>query len=370
MTGKQAFYQLVEEGRKGHNIGLPIGSKKLENFMDGYLGGMSYLIGGSSGTGKSSYALYALIYRPLIEFLNNPKYKDRDPYWIMFNLEMTREQIYAKLNSMLLFDLCQEQLRFKEIFSRGEDCMLSDERLELLHQCDSFMDELDKRLICFEGTLTEAAYVKTVDEILLKFGKWEDKKYIPNNPRQILGCMIDHCSLIKATNGRSKKDEMDAISRYSVSIRNRTKIFSPIHISQFNRSNGSDERLKQNVQDPNQNDFKDSGALYEDSQVVFALFSPHAIHKKEFHSYKINILEDSFIAIYCLKSRFGTSNFFVPMGFYGDCTHYHELPKPENVFDWEKYKTPYWIYEKDINKNEKDDKKEKIDEKSNFNFII
>ena len=54
---------------------------------------------------------------------------------------------------------------------------------------------------------------------------------------------------------------MDAISRDSVSYRNTTKIISPIHVSQFNRSAGSDERLKQSMQDPTSNDFKDSGSL-------------------------------------------------------------------------------------------------------------
>lgn len=261
ISGKEEFFNLIEEGRKGHNVGLPIGSKKLETFMDGFLGGTSYLIGGASGTGKSTYALFALIYKPLVEYLSNPDFKNRDPYWIIFNLEMTRSQVYAKLVSMYIFDNFREQLRFKEIFSRGKDLILSDERLELIKKSSSFIDELDKRLICFDGSLTEEKYNKSVYNTLGRFGRWNGDIYVPNNPQQIIGCMIDHCSLVKATNGRSKKDEMDAISRNSVMYRNITKIFSPIHISQFNRGSGSDERLKQNMQEPTQNDFKDSGSL-------------------------------------------------------------------------------------------------------------
>ena len=52
MTGKQAFYNLVDEGREGYNIGLSVGLKKLDWFIDGWLPGTSYLLGGGSGTGN------------------------------------------------------------------------------------------------------------------------------------------------------------------------------------------------------------------------------------------------------------------------------------------------------------------------------
>jgi len=346
MTGKEEFYQLVEEGRRGHNIGLAIGSKKLETYMDGFLPGTSYLIGGTSGSGKSTYALWAFLYQPLINFLNGNG-TERDPYWILFNLEMTKPQVYAKLISMYIFDNFGIELRFKEIFSRGADIILSDEHYNLIKQCDSFIDELDKRITCYDGTLTEEKYLNIMSNQLLRFGHWDNGAYYPNNPQQILGVFIDHVSLVKATSGRSKKDEMDAISRDSVILRNTTKIVSPIHVSQFNRSANSDERLKQSMQDPSANDFKDSGALYEDSQVVIALHSPHKFKLSTYKKYNIKVLEQSFIAIFLLKSRFGTSDIWIPFGFYGDCSHYAELPKPDEIYDYEKYKSPYYLLEKE-----------------------
>lgn len=52
ISGKEEFYALVNEGREGHNIGLSIGSPKLELYMDGFLPGTSYLIGAASGVGN------------------------------------------------------------------------------------------------------------------------------------------------------------------------------------------------------------------------------------------------------------------------------------------------------------------------------
>ena len=52
ISGLEEFFQLVKEGREGHNIGLSVGLKKLDWFIDGWLPGTSYLLGGGSGTGN------------------------------------------------------------------------------------------------------------------------------------------------------------------------------------------------------------------------------------------------------------------------------------------------------------------------------
>ena len=197
MTGVEKFFDLVDRGRKGQNIGLTIGSPKLETYMDGYLPGTSYLIGAESGVGKTSFALWAFIYQPLKEYLSGVK-QERDPYWIMFSLEMTQPQIYAKLVSMYIFDTFGITLRFKDIFSRGKDCLLSDEHYELLQQCVEFMSILDERLIFFEGTLTPQIFEEKINEVMPQFGKFEGESFIPNNPIQIVGLFIDHLSLIPA----------------------------------------------------------------------------------------------------------------------------------------------------------------------------
>lgn len=60
MTGKEQFFDLIDRGRLGQNIGLSIGSPKLETYMDGFLPGTSYLIGAESGVGNLTYFNYFL----------------------------------------------------------------------------------------------------------------------------------------------------------------------------------------------------------------------------------------------------------------------------------------------------------------------
>lgn len=371
ISGLEEFFQLVKEGREGHNIGLSTGSAKLDLYTDGYLPGTSYLIGGASGSGKSTWALWTYIYQPLIHYLNGGGL-ERDPRWLLFSLEMTRSQVYAKLVSMYIFDNFGVELKFKQIFSRGKDCILTDEEYELLVQCTDFIKVLDERLTFYEGSLTEAIYLREVNRELEKWGIFKDGKYIPNNPNQILGILIDHMTLVKASNGRTKKEEIDAISRDSVQIRNNTKIVSPIMISQFNRNANGQERMKQGLQDPSMEDYKDSGSLLEDSQVAIGIFSPHKYKLSTYKKYNIKILEQCFIGIFLLKSRFGSSDLMIPTGFYGDCSHYADLPKPENIFDWEKYTSPNYLLEDGINQLNielnKVDESTDIDENQNSKY--
>ena len=275
---------------------------------------------------------------------------------------MTQTQVYAKLISMYVFDNYGVVMRFKDIFSRGKDCVLSDDNYEILKKCSDFLDILDERIDFYEGTLTESIYLNEVESFLRKFGKFEDNSYIPNNPQQILGVMIDHMTLVKATAGRSKKDEIDAISRDSVLLRNKTKIMSPIHIAQFNRNSNNQERMKQGLQDPSMEDFKDSGSLVEDSMVVLSVFSPHKYKLATYKKYNIKILEQSFIGLFLLKSRFGTSDIMIPMNFLGDISHYIEMPKPEDIYDWEKYTNPNYLL--------KEDEQEEDDINNSYNFTL
>ena len=78
-----------------------------------------------------------------------------------------------------------------------------------------------------------------------------------------------------------------------------------------------------------------------------ALFSPHKYKLSSYRKYDIKTLEQCFIGLFLLKSRFGTSDIMIPMGYYGDSSHYIELPRSEEIFDYEKYKSIEWAYNQD-----------------------
>lgn len=346
MSNKDKFFDAIDRGREGKNLGLSIGLPKMELYMDGLLPETSYLVGASSGVGKTSFVIHSFIYKPLVDFLNG-SLPERDPYFVFFSLEMTPEQIYSKLVSLYIYENFGEQISFKEMFSRGKDCILADDRYELIKQCEQFLSVLDERIIFYEGTLNADKYKNFIIDILKRFGSFQGENYIPGNPDRIIAVITDHLSLIRASNGHSKKEEMDLLSSYSVQLRNRCKI-SPIHIMQFNRDAGNQERLKQGLQEPTSSDFKDSGSIYEDATIVVGLHAPVKFKLSSYRKYNIKELGQNFVAAILLKSRFGTSDIVDPMGYYGQISLFKELPRSEDINDYTRYKEPDWTLATDI----------------------
>ncbi len=104
--------------------------------------------------------------------------------------------------------------------------------------------------------------------------------------------------------------------------------------------------------------------------VVLSVFSPHKYKLATYKKYNIKILEQSFIGLFLLKSRFGTSDIMIPMNFLGDISHYVEMPKPEDIYDWEKYTTPDYLLDEDNSIEIKDEKEEIKDKINNYSFIL
>ena len=254
MTYTSRLIELIKRGREGDNQGLSLGMPKLEHIIDGLTQETYYLIAAGTGNGKTSFVLHSFIYKALLD-----SDSDKDVQFIIFSLEMSAEQLLAKLLSLHIYETYGKQISFKELLSRGKDSTLSDEDYELVQECIPWLESIEDRLIIHDGTLNSEKYKSLIIEDLRKFGTFVDEDtYELNNPKQIIAVITDHLGLVRPQSGRSKKEEIDTISAYGVSFRNKCKI-SPINIMQFNRNANNAERLKQGLQEP---DLSDSGNQY------------------------------------------------------------------------------------------------------------
>lgn len=102
--------------------------------------------------------------------------------------------------------------------------------------------------------------------------------------------------------------------------------------------------------------------------VVLSVFSPHKYKLSTYKKYNIKVLEQSFIGLFLLKSRFGTSDIMIPMNFLGDISHYIEMPKPEEIYDWERYTNPNYLLEEPI--SIQDDTDTSDDSIKSYNFTL
>ena len=117
----------IDRGRLGLNQGISMGLPKFESIVDGVSRETYTLILSNSGAGKSSFALYAYVYKPLMEHLEDDDYKV-----LFFALEMSEWSLYIKLLSIYIFETYGIQLSFKEILSKKKEYILSDEHYELV----------------------------------------------------------------------------------------------------------------------------------------------------------------------------------------------------------------------------------------------
>ena len=70
----------IDRGREGLNHGIPFGLPKTEEIIDGNTKETYTLILSNSGSGKTSLALYAYVYKPLVQSI------DTDNFKVFFNL--------------------------------------------------------------------------------------------------------------------------------------------------------------------------------------------------------------------------------------------------------------------------------------------
>lgn len=341
MTLTDSLLQQIEDGRSGKNQGYSMGLSKLENIVDGVTQSTYTLLFAPSGVGKTTLALYSYIYKPMQEHLDDGKFRIID-----YSLEMTGEMLMAKLLSMYLFEQFGLELSTKELLSRKKDYVLSDVNYEIVLKCKEWLKKVENILVIYDKGLNADILYSSLMKELEKYGKFEEdgrrKIYTPNDPDTVTLVIIDHLSLVRPTNGRTLKQEMDLISSYLVTLRNRCKI-SPLVIMQANRESSSMDRRKEGLNNLTINDAKDTGAPAQDSEIVLSVFSPIREKLSTYRGYDIKQLKHNFRVITCLKNRYGESDVEIPCAFYGKMGIFAEIPLPNEIYDYAKYETPDWL---------------------------
>ena len=356
--------KMIDRGRLGKNHGIPMGLPKLEGIIDGNSRATYTLIISNSGAGKTSLALYSYVYKPLMETMDNP-----DNFKILyFSLEMSEESLYLKLLSTYIFETYGITLSYKEIISQKKEYILSDEHYDLVNKCMPWVDKISKRLEIYDKRTSAKSAYAILKQRLEKMGKFVETDtrtiYVPDNPDLIYNVVIDHIGLIYPTDGRKLKEEIDTLSSYLVTLREKCGI-SPIVIQQANRDQGNIERFKAGKSAFTINDAKDSGNTVQDANVMIAIYNPFRDKLNNYQGYNIKLLQSRFRSIMVLKDRFGATDVEVGCTFYGEINMWSELPKPDEIYDYERYEDPNYI----LGTTAPDSQIEE-DTPSNLNFIV
>lgn len=331
------LFDAIDSGRKGNNKGISTGIEKLDDYIGGIQKGIYYLIFSGSGSGKSSLALYSYIYRPLKD---NP---DKDITLLYYSMEMSERVLLSKLLGLYVYEEFNVILSFKDIMSWKNP--LSDENYQYLLKAREWLDSISSKLIIYDKTLNRDSFYHQAMKVLEDNGEFVESKdglrtiYNPYNKNKLLIGVIDHISLVVPKSGSTRKDEMDAISAYAVTLREKCQ-FTWVFLQQENRNVNNMDRRKADLLEPDASDLKDSGCMYNDSNVCISIFNPLQHKLKTHDKYPIIIenSEDSFIGfrdryrcLFIIKNREGEPNKKIPVNFFGEIGYWKQFPKMEDI---------------------------------------
>lgn len=362
MNGVDILFRQIDNGRAGKNIGLKTGISKMDKYTGGLQKGVYTLIFGTSGAGKSSYALYTHIYRPLKD------YPDKNIKLIYYSLEMSQSLLLAKLLCLYIYEEFHYVISYTELMSWQE--ILDDESYEYVKKGKSWLNSIMDKLIIYDKTLNAKFFYKSMMENLEEWGTFEETDdgrrtiYIKNDPEQYVEAIVDHIGLVRPSAGNTKKAEIDEVSAYAVSFKEKCQCSFCI-LMQENRNSSDMDRRKADLTECSAEDIKDSGNPYNDSEICIGIYYPLKYKIKNHRGYPIIVennqqgsfigLRDRYRSAILIKNRLGVSDRLVPLNFFGEIGYFIELPKADSVTNWKDY-----CYLKDNERNKHEQKRNEI----------
>jgi hypothetical protein len=220
--------------------------------------------------------------------------------------------------------------------------MTKDEHDLFLHYRD-YVEQLSDIVTIIDGPENPVGIAKELKNYALENGEIQqldqwNKIYVPNDPTQITMVVLDHIGLLKTTTAQPSKKE--AIDKMSDELRYARDFYgySPVVVSQFNRSISNPSRLKNGDVEPQLEDFADSSSTQNDADVVMALFDPMRYKVADPSGYDLDKLKDQYGAKYfrslrLIKNSYGEDDVRIGLAFLGELGLFKELPRKKDITD-------------------------------------
>lgn len=326
----------IDDGIAGRNAGLPMGFDRLNRHIS-IRKSTNFLIGGYTGSGKTSILDDAFILNPVEYFLRNyhtTSIRFKILYWSMErrkNFKIAKwisrkifldTGIIIPINRMMGWCPASERLTLDErnLIEQYRDYV------EAILEVVEFRDAENPTGIrnFMRGYWEANGKIEQIDEF--------KKVYIPNNPHLITLKIKDHLGLIRKEKGLyTKKEVIDKASEDDMYDRDFYGC-TCVNLSQFNRDIANPMRIKNGDVEPMMEDFKDSGNTQEDADVVISLFDPMRYKVPDPSNYDLTRLRDSkgskkYRALRILKNSYGADDIRIGLAFQPEIGMFKEMPK-------------------------------------------
>jgi hypothetical protein len=320
----------IERGKKGLNTGIPFQNfDTLSDQIDNIQQRRYDTIFAGTGVGKSGFLDSTYVYGGIDFLENNPGYVHSLKI-IYYSLEIPPEDQMAKYIATLIWKEHGILTSTKEIKSRGNS-NLRPQVAKLIDSYDERCGEIQNKYIKYRSSLNPDFLYKDIMTYAEKHGTILRNpdglivNYIPNDPGLITLIVVDHIGLIDEGKYESKKAAIDQASKYLVFFRNMFN-FSPVVVTQINRSSEQMDRRENENWMPMLSDIKNTGNISEDSNTVIGLASPFNYSIDNFRGYDITKYKDRFRIAKICKNRDGATGLVASFLFIGEYGGYYQLP--------------------------------------------
>ncbi len=331
----------VADGINGKNSGIPMGFKRLNTHIS-IRKSMYYLIGGYTGSGKTSILDDAFVLNPM-DYMIREKPEGIDLEIIYFSMERKKSFKLAKWICRKIFLQEGIVIPLNRMFgwvSKAE--RLTKDEHDLFLGCEEYIQQLEEKVTIIQGPQNPTGFRKYVETIyapkkgeLIEIDKYH-KEFIPKNPNLITLIISDHIGLItKEKDLPSKKDRIDKSSEDKQRWRDLYG-FSPVDVSQFNRDISNPVRIKNGDVSPMLEDFKDSGSTQENADVVLSLFDPMRYKVPCPSGYDLDKLRDDqgrkkYRSLNILKNTYGSDDIRIGLAFQPEVGTFKEMKKLDQM---------------------------------------
>jgi replicative DNA helicase len=313
------------------------------NRLNKYIGirkGLYFLVGGLTGSGKTSFVDDAFVLNPFDWYI---MHKDQNIKLRMIYHSMERSRTYklSKWISRKIFLDHGITIPVNKLLG-WTDKMTKDEH-DLFLMYEDYIEQMSDVITIIDGPENAVGVAKELKAHALKNGSIEqideyNKRYVPNDENEVTIVIIDHIGLLKTTKDQPTKKE--AIDKMSDELRFARDFYgyTPVVVSQFNRSISNIVRLKNGDVEPQLEDFAESSSTQNDADVVLALFDPMRYKVQDTSGYDLSKLKDAngakyFRSLRLIKNSYGEDDARIGLAFMGQVGMFKELPKRKDITD-------------------------------------
>lgn len=345
-----AFEELkneVDRGINGGNMGLPIGFPRLNKYV-GIRSRVYTVLFGPTGAGKSALVDNMFILNPFDWVISNANKDNLDMHVFLFSMERSKVLRMAKWVSRYIFLQKGILIPLQKLMGWW-DRKIDRSEYQYFEMCEPYIDMLMSKVEIIEGPQNPEGIRKVVkayaeaNGITDETDKW-NKKYIPNNPKQMVIPIVDHHGLTRLERGMDKKQAIDKVSEYMQNFRDLYG-YCPVDVAQLTRNMNNPIYSKMESFEPTLDDVKESGRPGEDADQVISIFEPLRYKTKNL-SYDADLFvneatgERHFRSVSILKNSYDSSDISIGMAMQGATGYFKELPKPKQMetFSYESVK--------------------------------